>query len=276
MNFFKVSIAFVILSFVFSCAASDDRTKVLIKTNQGDVTVVLYDETPQHRDNFVKLVNENFYDSLLFHRVIKDFMIQAGDPKSKGAKSDVMLGGGGPGYQIPPEFNKALYHKKGVLSAARQGDRNNPEKKSSGSQFYIVVGEKFSDQQLDQVEQKINSQLKSTSIRGYLKEESHKAMRDTVIKYQQQRNGKVLDSLAIVILDSLRAEGDLSKDFKFTEQQRMDYKTIGGTPFLDTQYTVFGEVIKGLEIVEKIALVPTLEGDRPTEDVVILEMKVVK
>ena len=262
--------------FICSCSAQNDFPLILIKTNQGDIEIKLYNETPKHRDNFIKLVEEGFYDSLLFHRVIKEFMIQSGDPESKGAPSGKMLGGGGPGYKVPAEFVPTKFHKKGTLSAARQGDRVNPTKESSGSQFYIVQGKIVTDVELDMMEKKINTQRNSAGIRKYLSNDVNKTVRDTVIKYQRQRNGKALDSLALIIIDTLRTRGELEPEFKFTEKQRTIYKTVGGTPFLDTQYTVFGEVTKGLEIVDKIASVPTARGDRPVEDVIILEMKILK
>ncbi|MGR6087247.1 MAG: peptidylprolyl isomerase [Arcticibacter sp.] len=192
---------------------------VLISTNYGDIKIRLYDETPLHRDNFVKLVESGFYNDLLFHRVIQGFMIQGGDPNSKTASPGVALGsGGGDMERIPAEFNPALHHKKGALAAARDG---NPQKASSACQFYIVQGKTYTDQELDGL---------------------------------QSRAG-----------------------ITYTEQQRNDYKTIGGTAFLDMNYTVFGEVVSGLEVVDKIAAVATNKsiGDRPLEDV-RMRIKMVK
>ncbi len=184
---------------------------VKLSTPMGDMTIMLYNETPQHRDNFVKLVEEGFYDSLLFHRVITDFMIQGGDPNSKGAAPGAALGTGGPGYQVPAEFNPALIHKKGALSAARLGDAANPKKESSGSQFYIV-------------------------------------------------QGKPYDASS---LDGMAARAGLT----YTDEQKAIYAGQGGTPFLDGNYTVFGEVIEGLEVIDAIAAVSTDPRDRPLEDV---------
>jgi cyclophilin family peptidyl-prolyl cis-trans isomerase len=189
-------------------------TRVKLTTSMGVVIIRLYDATPLHRDNFIKLVKQHFYDSLLFHRVINSFMIQGGDPLSKNAQPDGMLGsGGGDMTRIPAEFNPALVHKKGVLAAARDG---NPEKASSACQFYIVQGKRATDVELNQVE---------CSIRN------------------------------------------TNPDFSYTEEQRTIYKTIGGTPFLDMGYTAFGEVEKGLEVIDKIAASPTAPGDRPLTDV---------
>ena len=178
-----------------------EGTKVKISTSFGDMIAILYDETPKHRDNFIKLTKNGFYNDLLFHRVINQFMIQGGDPQSRGAAANAQLGSGGPGYTLPAEFNSKFFHKKGALSAARQGDNQNPERRSSGSQFYIVQGQVFPS---------------------------------------------------------------------FSQREMAKYKaytTIGGTPHLDGQYTVFGEIIEGLEIIDKIASVPTVSGDRPAKDV---------
>ncbi|HQB20861.1 MAG TPA: peptidylprolyl isomerase [Bacteroidales bacterium] len=210
----------VLVIFGFSCFANAQSTKVLIETSMGNMTVELYDDTPEHRDNFIKLANEGFYEDLLFHRVINGFMIQGGDPDSKGAAPNRPLGNGGPGYTLPAEFNAKYIHKKGALAAARTGDHVNPEKRSSGSQFYIVQGAKYTDMQMDSMEKQFGR--------------------------------------------------------KFTEKERDTYATIGGTPHLDTQYTVFGEVVKGLEVIDKIASVKTYPGDRPVEDVKILKVSVIK
>jgi peptidyl-prolyl cis-trans isomerase B (cyclophilin B) len=185
----------------------------------------LSDSTPLHRDNFLKMVKKKYYDSVLFHRVIKDFMIQTGDPTSKAAKAGQPLGSGSPGYTIPAEFRTTLFHKKGVIAAARMSDDANPQKASSGSQFYIVVGKKISDAGLDSTE-------------------------------------------------TYRLKGR-----KIPSEQRAVYKTIGGTPHLDQGYTVFGEVVKGLDVVDRIAVVQTSKAqdrDRPLEDIRILKAKLIK
>lgn len=199
----------------------DRKRDVLIETNYGNIVVRLSDSTPLHRDNFLKLVKMGFYDSVLFHRVIQNFMIQGGDPDSKRAKAGIPLGNGGPSYRIPAEFRTTLFHQKGVIAAARD---NNPEKESSGSQFYIVQGKKFTDAGLDSTE-----------------------------TYRLKR--------------------------KLPAEHREVYKTIGGTPHLDQNYTVFGMVVKGLDVVDKIAAVPTSKGadkDRPLEDARIIKAKLVK
>ena len=218
---------------VFSASAQKDSTikkkdrkrDVLMQTTMGDMVIRLSDSTPLHRDNFLKLVKVGYYDSVLFHRVIKNFMIQGGDPNSKGAMAGKPLGDGGPGYTIPAEFRKTLFHKKGALAAARTGDNVNPTKASSGSQFYIAQGKVFTDAGLDSVE-------------------------------------------------TFRLNGR-----KIPAEQREVYKTIGGTPHLDQGYTVYGEVVKGLDVLDNIAAVQTSRGqdrDRPLQDVRIIKAKLIK
>jgi len=200
----------------------DRKRDVLLQTSLGDMVIRLYDSTPLHRDNFLKLVKTGYYDSVLFHRVIKDFMIQSGDPDSKHAPAGKLLGNGGPDYTIPAEFRQTLFHKKGVIAAARD---DNPEKASSGSQFYIVQGKVFTDDGLNAVE--------ITRLGGR----------------------------------------------KIPVEHREVYKTVGGTPHLDQNYTAFGETVKGLEVIDKIAAVPTSKGydrDRPLQDVMIIKAKLIK
>ncbi|RLD43122.1 MAG: peptidylprolyl isomerase [Bacteroidetes bacterium] len=193
---------------------SDQKEQLVkISTDYGDMVIKLYNETPKHRDNFIKLAKEGFYNGTIFHRVIKSFMIQGGDPESKNAVAGAMYGNGGPGYTIPAEFNKNLFHKKGALAAARLGDGQNPKKASSGSQFYIVQGKKYTNLEISTLE---------------------------------KRMGRMISS-----------------------EQKEAYSTIGGTPFLDMNYTVFGEVIEGMDVIDKIAAVKTLPGDRPEKDVKI-------
>ena len=215
--------AFSLLAQPDSVITKKDRKKrdVLLQTSMGDIVIRLSDSTPLHRDNFLKLVKTGFYDSLLFHRVIKDFMIQGGDPESKTAPAGKPLGNGGPSYRIPAEFRTTLFHKKGVIAAARD---NNPEKASSGSQFYLTQGKVFTDAGLDSVE-----------------------------TYRLKR--------------------------KIPAEQREVYKTLGGVPHLDQNYTVYGEVIKGIEVIDKITAVATSKGadrDRPRENVMIVKAKLIK
>ena len=203
----------------------DRKKDIELVTTEGTILLRLSDSTPEHRDNFIRLVKSHYLDSILFHRVISGFMIQAGDPASIRAAARVPLGNGGPGYTLPAEMNTLLYHKKGALAAARKGDADNPEKRSSGSQFYIVHGKTFTDAQMDSIE---------------------------VARLQGR---------------------------KISPERREYYRTMGGTPQLDGNYTVFGEVVKGLEVVDKIAGVAVSTGpdvNRPLQDVRILSARLVK
>ncbi len=195
-------------------------TLVEMQTSKGRIVLLLYDDTPLHRDNFIKLINENVFDGLLFHRVIKGFMIQGGDPDSKNAKPGQMLGEGDLGYTIPAEFRSNLINKRGALCAARQGDDVNPKKESSASQFYIVQGRKWNDVEMNMME---------------------------------QRFGK-----------------------KYSAEQRKIYAEEGGAPHLDGDYTVFGEVVEGMEVVDAVSALKTDPLDRPLEDVRIQSVKVIK
>lgn len=238
---------------------------VRISTTLGDIVVRLYDETPQHRDNFLKLAREGYYDGTLFHRVIKNFMIQGGDPDSKGAPAGQQLGSGGPGYTVPAEFVYPQYfHKRGVLSAARQADQVNPERRSSGSQFYIVWGKTYTEGELKQMASQLEGQRGQQIFNGLAAQH-----RDSIQAMYQRGDQKGLMELQ----NRLAAETNkLLKEtpgFAFTPEQVEAYTTVGGTPHLDNQYTVFGEVVEGLDVVEKIQNVITGKADRPKEDVVM-------
>ena len=238
---------------------------VEITTPFGVMIAKLYNSTPLHRDNFISKAKEGFYDSLLFHRVIKDFMIQGGDPKSKGAPDSVQLGSNSaPGPMIPAEFNTGLIHKRGALAAARDG---NPTKQSSNCQFYIVQGKVFTDTVLTQMESNYNVAKYNQHITDYLLKPENLSLKNEVIKYQTERNGHKIDSLVKAItpvIDKLYAN---DPNFMYTKEQRKAYTTIGGTPHLDCNYTVFGEVYEGLDIIDKIAAVKTGANDRPVKDV---------
>lgn len=238
-------------------------TKVKIQTTEGDILVRLYDETPLHRDNFLKLAREGFYDGTLFHRVIRNFMIQGGDPDSKGAPAGKSLGSGGPGYTIPAEIHTpALYHKRGALSAARLGDEVNPERASSGSQFYIVWGETYKPAQLKQMERQLAMQQEQTVFQTLLREHH-----DEIMALRRNRDRAGLLTLQEQLTEQTRERCRQEGSPKFTPEQVQAYTTVGGTPFLDGQYTVFGEVVEGLDVVERIQNVETLRGDRPRTDV---------
>jgi len=235
--------------------------KVKISTTLGDIIVRLYDETPSHRDNFLKLAREGFYDGTLFHRVIKDFMIQGGDPDSKDAPKGKQLGCGDVGYTIPAEFNPALFHKRGALSAARQGDQVNPEKRSSGCQFYIVWGQKYSSGQIGQLE-------KQTFMKALQAEfnELVRQRRDQIMDMRRNRDQAGLSALQEELEATANALVAQKGTGKLSQAQKDAYTTLGGTPFLDMDYTVFGEVEQGLEIVGKIQEVSTDGNDRPLDD----------
>ncbi|MBN1768272.1 MAG: peptidylprolyl isomerase [Prolixibacteraceae bacterium] len=272
----KISILYLALVFTMvacsgkkSNAGDSDRPQVLIETSFGDMTVELYNETPQHRDNFLKLAEEGFYNDLLFHRVIESFMIQGGDPDSKNASPNKRLGSGGPGYTIPAEFVDGFYHKKGALSAARQGDNVNPEKESSGSQFYIVQGKVWNDEMIRQFEE----QQKFQSARQLMMKMYNERM-DEVKRYQQNDQQDSIMQLRIEIQEKAEQQVDSSL-YKINSERREIYTSVGGTPNLDGAYTVFGEVIEGLNVIDSIAAVKTDRNDRPLDNI-IMKMKVLK
>ena len=220
------------LFFIFCSAASysihaQSRSEVLLETTEGNIRIALYDETPRHRENFLNLVHNHFYDSLLFHRVIPNFMIQGGDPTSRKAQPGQSLGEGDIYYTIEPEFRlPKIYHRRGVVAAAREGDDINPEQRSSGCQFYIVWGKTYSTVDIEKVQQRLD----------------------------EKTNHRI----------------------QLTQEQIQTYRKIGGTPHLDGQYTVFGEVVEGLDVVDRIQHKDTDDYDRPIYDVRIIRASVVK
>lgn len=240
---------------------------VEVKTSKGDVTLRLYGDTPNHRDNFLKLVDENFYDGVLFHRVIKDFMVQTGDPDSKTARPGQMLGAGGPDYTVPAEFvYPKHFHKKGALAAAREGDQTNPEKASSSCQFYVVTGKVFTPSELDQMEAGMRQRQKQDIFNRLAREN-----RDSVMTLRRNRDQAGLQALQDTLIARTEAEAK-AHPATFTAEQREAYSNIGGTPHLDGAYTVFGEVVDGMDVIDAIQQVATDRNDRPREDVKIISV----
>ncbi|MFO7863847.1 MAG: peptidylprolyl isomerase [Salinivirgaceae bacterium] len=261
-------VALFLIASIFAVAQNEARPKVEITTPYGDMVVELYNETPLHRDNFLKLASEGFYDSLLFHRVIEGFMIQGGDPQSKGAPKDARLGNGGPGYTIEAEFDTAFHHKKGALSAARLGDGANPEKRSSGSQFYIVQGKVMPKAVMEQIEQKTNQRQLNTLINNYLRKPENKAYYQRIDSLQRANSFDSVNAMYEKLSEIVISSTDY-KPFSFTKAQKELYSTVGGTPHLDGQYTVFGEVVSGLHVIDSIAAQPTNKADRPVNDIMM-------
>lgn len=249
------------------------ETTVIMHTSLGDVTLKLYNETPLHRDNFIKLVKEGTYNGLLFHRVIKDFMVQGGDVTSKDAPMNKSLGAGDLGYTVPAEFVYPKYfHKKGALCAARTGDEVNPERASSASQFYIVTGKKYTEGELKQMEKQLENRLKQSIFARLQTENKAKIM-------QLYRNGEK-EELAI-LRDTLVGKTELEAEKRKEEaclpaELREAYRSVGGVPFLDNQYTVYGEVVDGIEVVDAIQKVKTNKQGRPLENIVIKSMELVE
>lgn len=237
-------------------------SNIKISTSLGDIIVRLYDETPKHRDNFIKLASEGYYDNVLFHRVIKDFMIQGGDPDSKNAVPGAQYGTGGPDYTIEAEIKPELIHKRGALAAARQGDEVNPERRSSGSQFYIVWGQVYNQGQIGQLAKQMDMQAQQAIFNKLVAEH-----REQIMQLRRERNREGLMELQNELEAQTHALFKFQSNKGLTEAQKEAYTTVGGTPHLDGQYTVFGEVIEGLDIVKKIQSVQTLPGDRPAEDI---------
>lgn len=265
----------IIITLAFTMASCNSQMKlgtknriVLIETSYGNLKIRLYDETPLHRDNFIKLTANKFYDGTLFHRVIKDFMIQGGDPDSKNAPSEKKLGEGGPGYQIKAEFNNGLFHKKGVIAAAREGDSSNPERASAGSQFYIAQGKIYNEGELYTLIENINKK------RNYQVSQRIQTLNADKLKQLQEKNIQEY----YLAIDSLNKEIDLiaeKEKLVLSKEQIKAYTTIGGIPHLDGQYTVFGEIIEGIEVLDKIEEAKTNEFDRPLENIK-MEIKIIQ
>ena len=249
-----------------------------IKTSYGNMYIWLYKSTPKHRENFLKLARQNYFDSTTFHRVIQTFMIQGGDPYSKNPAKQDSIGEGGPGYEIDAEIIAGIHHKKGVIAAARNSDQVNPLKRSSGSQFYIVQGKIFKDSILNIQEIRANQQLMVKVFNEMMAKPENARLKEKIMYFQQNRMVDSLKKINDVIEPVIREEAKKRKEyFSFTPEQRKIYSTVGGTPHLDNNYTVFGEVLKGIEVVDKIAAVKTSGSplDRPLEPV-LMDVNVLK
>lgn len=251
-------------------ASDTTSVKVEVTTTLGSFTVLLYGDTPAHRDNFLKLVKDGYYDGTLFHRVIDGFMIQAGDPDSRTAKPGQRLGSGNPGYTIEAEFvYPKHFHKRGALAAARTGDGVNPQKRSSGSQFYVVTGRVYNERELNRMDENLMARQKQAIFGNLAKDRM-----DAIRSMQQAGDTAGLTRLQEELV-SLTEELVAANPSSLTPQQRDAYSTIGGTPHLDGDYTVFGEVVSGMDVIDRIEKAETDSSDRPKEDIRILSMKVV-
>lgn len=276
-------ISFVLFCFIFFIQCTSTTTNgasktiveknkdtiIVIKTSLGNVKVKLYAETPMHRDNFVKLVKEKFYNGTLFHRVIKGFMVQGGDPNSKKAKKGQRLGEGDLGYTIKPEFNNKYYHKKGALAAAREGDRANPDKKSSASQFYFATGKVYRNTELDSMVVSINKRRKRKIFMSLKSKNAN--------KFKALQKANEYDKINQLITSMNTKLDSLSEKTKLilSDKQKHDYTSIGGTPHLDGNYTVFGEIIEGMDVIDKLSEQKTDSFDRPLKDIK-MKMSIVK
>ena len=247
-----------------SCGLSDksSETRVQVETEFGIMKIKLYDETPLHRDNFLKLTKEGFYTELLFHRVIQGFMIQGGDPGSKNAEAGKQLGGGDLGYTIPAEIKPAFFHRKGILAAARQGDQTNPEKRSSASQFYILQGKVFRNGELDSLLTKLEETRKLNMLQLRVK-----AIESELNKLGAEGKQDEMMARFNALKEEVTAEAAKLPPLKFSEAQRKAYTTVGGYPSLDNGYTIFGEVTEGLDVLDKIAEQAVDQFNRPQKDI---------
>lgn len=261
-------VTIIIAMALFSGCTGKDNAIVTIETSKGTMRVRLYDDTPKHAENFKHLVREGFYDGLLFHRVIEGFMIQGGDPDSRDAAPGTLLGEGGPGYEIESEFRPAHFHRRGALAAAREGDDTNPERASAGSQFYIVQGKVYSPAELDQLVERVNANRRVAMTESVKR--SYAGKWDALEKAGDKASMAALSGEIAATCDSLWQ----TETLQLTNEQREAYTSTGGTPHLDGQYTVFGEVVEGLDVLDRIAAVETDTNDRPRRDVVIKRMKI--
>jgi cyclophilin family peptidyl-prolyl cis-trans isomerase len=261
-----ITLAFVTLLLITGCAQDNKKDYIVtIKTSYGDMVAILYDETPKHKANFIKLAKEHYFDSLLFHRVMQGFMIQGGDPNSKKAKPGEGLGSGGPGYTVDAEFLPQYYHEKGALSAARQPDQVNPQKASSGSQFYIVQGTVISQTEVQTL--KYDQMQLMTGLRKMFEDPANKPLLDSLNQLYYSGDMPAYQTRLFALAPRVEKATGLTIIKDVSEEKIKSYTTVGGTPQLDGQYTVFGKLIKGIDVIDKIAAVSVDPANRPFEDV---------
>jgi len=263
-------ISIIIISGILTLQACGDNKKdylFTINTRFGDIKMILYDQTPKHKENFINLAKKGFYDSLLFHRVINRFMIQTGDPVTKSSPTHQDPDPAEVGYTIPAEIVPGLLHEKGAVAAARQGDNINPNRESSGSQFYIVQGEVWEENKLK--ETRINYNELYRYFGNLIERTSFQHVKDTVVLLQNEQKIDALQDLILSMKDTIEQEYDVELDLPLSPLQIQTYTTVGGTPHLDGTYTVFGKVVDGFDVIDKIASVPTGPSDRPLENIFI-------
>ena len=260
MKRIPVLLLFLVAAILTSCGQTEDV--VTIKTSYGDIVAILYDETPKHKENFLKLAREHYYDSTLFHRVMKDFMIQGGDPDSKKAKPGQPLGRGGPGYTVPAEFVPKYFHERGALAAARLDDQQNPKRESSGSQFYIVQGKKVSE-----MEYKLDQGKLMTELQIMYQSGKYQPLFDSLQAIVNARDEAAYEAKIVSLAPRVEKISGKSVMREVQEDRLKAYTTVGGTPFLDDQYTIFGKVISGMDVVDKISVVQTDPQARPVDNV---------
>jgi len=263
--FFTILISIIL---IFPSCSNNKDYLATIKTNYGDIKLVLFDKTPKHKENFIELANKGFYDSLLFHRIIDNFMIQTGDPNTRSSSDPQSFGQGGPGYTIPPEFHPELIHEKGMVAAARMGDNVNPKKESSGSQFYIVEGMVYTEESLK--DSRVNYNELYKCFGNLIQRSGYQELNQMAMQLQTENKLDELKALILSYKDVCEQDYDVELDQPLTQQQIDVYTTVGGVPHLDGGYTVFGKVVQGIDVVEKIAAVKTAPGDSPIEDVIMV------
>lgn len=259
----SIILTFALAALLVSCQATKDSV-VVLHTEFGDMTAILYEETPKHKENFIKLVESGKYDSTTFHRVIEDFMVQGGNVNQKeGIEDEDKID-----YTLDAEIVPGFWHVKGALAAARQGDQVNPKRESSGSQFYVIHGQIFEESDLQQLAEGRVFQEKQRKLRQCLGMKKYASLRNQVIEMQKAQDLEGLQDFMETTADSLvQKEFGEIEEYEFSEAQIEDYKTIGGAPHLDGEYTVFGRVVEGLNVIDSIAAVQTAGADKPVEDV---------